>query len=117
MKAGVYTPETLVTEERKLETAINNISNLEHVSVVEIQETVQNVYKLSELLKDFIPQWEFANSYEKQDLLKIMFSELSVSEKTLDYKVVKGLEPIKSRFFSYCAGGETRTLTPCDTRF
>lgn len=117
LKTGVYTPESLIAEERKLENAISNITNVEHVSVAEIQETVQNVYKLSELLKDFIPQWEYANSYEKQDLLKIMFSELSVSENTLDYKVTKGLVPIKSRMFSLCAGGETRTLTPCDTRF
>lgn len=117
LKNGVYTPESLVAEERKLETSISNISNLEHISVEKIQETVENVYKLSELLKDFIPQWEFANSHEKQDLLKIMFSELSISEKTLNYKVTKGLIPIQSRFFSLCAGGETRTLTPCDTRF
>ena len=117
LKAGVYTPESIVVEERKLETAISNISNIEHVSVAEIQETVENVYKLSELLKDFIPQWEFANSYEKQDLLKIMFSELSVSENILNYKVTKGLVPIQSRFFSLCAGERTRTSTPCDIRF
>ena len=46
-----------------------------------------------------------------------MFLELSISEKTLNYKVTKGLVPIQSRFFSLCAGGETRTLTPFDTRF
>lgn len=107
LKTGVYTPENIVIEERKLETAISNITNIEHVPIAEIQETVQNVYKLSELLKDFIPQWEFANSYEKQDLLKIMFSELYVFENTLDYKVVSGLEPIKSRMFSYCARERT----------
>lgn len=107
LKTGVYTPEAFLVEERKLGTAINNISNIEHVSVTEIKETVENVYKLSELLKDFIPQWEYANSYEKQDLIKIMFSELSVSENTLDYKVTKGLVPIKSRMFSLCAGGGT----------
>ena len=117
LKTGVYTLQAIVDEERKLETAISNIANTEHVSATEIHETVQNVYKLSELLKDFIPQWEYANSYEKEDLIKIMFSELSVSENTLDYKVTKGLVPIQSRFFSLCAGGETRTLTPCDTRF
>lgn len=107
LKTGVYTPQAIVDEERKLETAISNISNLEHVSVQEIQEAVQNVYKLSELLKDFIPQWEFANSHEKQDLLKIMFSELSISEKTMDYKVTNGLVPIQSRFFSLCARERT----------
>jgi hypothetical protein len=57
---------------------------------------------LNSTLKCNTHNWEFANSREKQDLLKIMFSELSISEKTIDYQVTRGLVPIQSSSLSLC---------------
>ncbi len=117
LKTGVYTPEQIVESETSLESEINSLIESEQVSEEAMRETVKDLRKLSELLKNVIPYWKFANPEEKQSILRIIFSELIVYENTLDYKLTIGFEPFKTRFVSVGAGGETRTLTPCDIRF
>ena len=117
LKTGAYTPEAMASEEYKLETGINEIIVEEHISELAMSETMKDVFKLSELLKRLIPYWKFAEPNEKEEVLKIIFSELTVYENTLSYKVTLGFKPFETRLNSLCAGGGTRTHTPCDTRF
>ena len=107
LKTGVYTPEQIVESEIELENQINSLMENEQVSEEAMRETVKDLRKLSELLKNVIPYWKFANPVEKQSILRVIFSELIVHENTLEYKLTLGFEPFKTRFVSVCAGGGT----------
>lgn len=110
LKTGAYTPEKLVLEEAALNHELNTLSNEEIASDVSMQETVREVVKLSELLKKALPYYSFGNPQEKEKVIRIIFSELSVSENTLEYKCTKGFEALSSRFIPECdpTGNRTR---------
>ncbi len=71
---------------------------------------IKDVVKLSELLESGYNWYSFANSQEKQEIIKIIFSELSLSENTLQYKCKNGFKALESRFVSECdpTGNRTR---------
>ena len=106
LKTGAYSPEAMASEEHRLEAGINEIIVEDHISELAMNETMKDVFKLSELLKRLIPYWKFANPNEKEEILKIIFSELTVYENTLSYKVTPGFKPFETRLNSLCAGGE-----------
>ena len=54
--------------------------------------------KLSELVKNVVPYYQFANPKEKEQITRVIFSELYVSENTLKYKVKDGFECFENRF-------------------
>ena len=109
LKTGAYTAEAIVAEETKLESGINALINDEHTSEVAMSETIKDIMKLSELLKNTVPYYDFANSQEKQEIIRIIFSELYLSGNTLTYKVQKGFEAFENRFISNCDPTENRT--------
>ena len=109
LKSGVYTPEALLEEETKLETEINTLINGEYTSELAMSETMKEIKKLSELIKNVVPYYDFAKPHEKEKIIRIIFSELYVSKNTLRYKLKKGFECFENRLHALCDPTESRT--------
>ena len=105
-----YPPEGLLEEETKLNDGLVKLQNEEQSSDVAMHETMKDIYKLSELIKDVIPYYDFAKPHEKEKIVRIIFSELYVSQNTLKYKCKKGFECFENRFNAICdpTGNRTR---------
>ncbi len=110
LKSGVYTPESYVAEETKLSSDLLALQNDEQISDIAMHETMKEVQKLSELVKNVAPYYQFAKPHEKERIVRIIFSELSVSQNTLNYKCKKGFECFENRFLAICDPTENRTL-------
>ena len=102
LKTGAYTPETIVIEERNLNQQLYSLQEEEHVSDVSTEETIKEIKKLSELLKTVYLYYEKSNSYEKEVIVKKIFSELFLDETGLKYKVKKEFQPFEDRFLPLC---------------
>ncbi len=110
LKTGVYTPEGLLEEETKLNDELTKLQSEEQSSDIAMHETMKDIQKLSELIKNVVPYYDFAKPHEKEKIARVIFSELYVSENTLKYKVKKGFECFENRF---CALGDpTENRTP-----
>lgn len=104
LKTGVYSPEALLEEETRINEELTACQNAEQVSDIAMQETMNEVMKLSELIKNLIPYYNFANPYEKEKIIRIIFSELHVSENIFTFKCKKGFECFENRLNAICAG-------------
>jgi DNA invertase Pin-like site-specific DNA recombinase len=102
LKSGVYTAEVLLSEENQLNTELSTLQDTEMISDVSMHAVMRDVIKLSELLKIGSEYYSFAKSDEKEKLIKIIFSELSVSGNTLQYKCKNGFQALESRFLLVC---------------
>ena len=102
LKTGVYTPEALMEEERRLEQELALLKDEEDTSNVAMHEAFKDVIKLSELLKNAYSYYENANSREKEEIIRIVFSELTVSGDTLQYRCKNGFQALESRFVASC---------------
>ena len=87
----------------------SNKTNEEGFAVA-MHETMKDIQKLSELIKNVGVYYQFANPREKEQIARIIFSELYVSENTLEYKVKTGFECFEKRFQAICDPTENRTL-------
>jgi site-specific DNA recombinase len=103
LRTGVYTAETLAAEEAHLNLDLTSLRDAEEASDISMEETVKDVIKLSELLKDGLVYYRIAKHCEKDQIIRVIFSELSLSGNVLEYKCKKGFEPLAARF-----------VTPCD---
>lgn len=110
LKTGVYTPEGLIEEETKLNEQLADLQEKEQVSDLAMHETMKDIQKLSELLKNTVPYYRFAKPHEKEKIIKVIFSELYVAENTLKYKCKKGFECFENRFNAFCDPTGNRTL-------
>lgn len=112
LRGGAYTPEGLAAEERRL---IDKLAALtaEPISDGVRTDAVGEATQLSELLKNVVPYYLFANSDEKEQIVRIVFSELSYSGNTLGYKAKLGFEALKPRFVADC--DPTGSRTPIST--
>ncbi len=63
-----------------------------------MQETIKDVVKLSELLEDAAITYSSANPSEKEKIIRVIFSELTLTENTLQYKCKKRFVALQSRF-------------------
>jgi hypothetical protein len=61
-----------------------------------------DVVKLSELIKNVIPIYDFANPHEKEAITRILVSELYVDDKTLDYSPMMHLKGFIKRENAVC---------------
>ncbi|MBS1511083.1 MAG: recombinase family protein [Bacteroidetes bacterium] len=102
LKTGVYAPESYIEEEDNLTVQLTKLQEIESISDESMHETIKEVMKLSELLKTVSLQYDFANWYEKEDIIKLIFSELSFSENELKYKCKDGFKPLESRLVLLC---------------
>ncbi len=102
LKTGAYTPEKLVSEETNLNIELTVLCETEMTSDASMRETIKEVVKLSELIKNLLPHYSFAKPEQKDRMIRIIFSELTLSENTLQYKCKKGFEALSSRFIASC---------------
>ncbi len=115
LRSGVYSPESYLQEEQRLNTELISLQDHDDVSNASLPAVIKDVLILSELLKTGSSYYEFANSDEKAEIVKIVFAELSLSDSTLQYKVRNGFKALESRFASVCERERTRTSNPCGT--
>ncbi|MEN9582082.1 MAG: hypothetical protein RL641_36 [Candidatus Parcubacteria bacterium] len=102
LKTGVYTPEALVIEETKLSEELFGLQSEEQASDIAMHETMKEVQKLSELVKNVAPYYEFAKPHEKEKIVRVIFSELYISQNTLSFKCTKGFECFENRLNAVC---------------
>ncbi len=102
LKTGAYTPEDFLTEEQKLNDELKGLQNQEQASDEAMHETMKDIVKLSELLKNIVPYYDFAKPREKESIMRIIFSELYVSENMLEYKLQNGFLCFENRFNAIC---------------
>jgi len=100
LKTGVYTPEGYLDEENKLSSEIISLAANEHISGATMQALVKDIVELSELLKSVSGYYTFANSWGREQIARTIFSELSLSQDTLQYKVKKGYRAFESRLIA-----------------
>lgn len=109
LKSGAYTPEAIATEQTQLEAKLETLRQEEAVSEEAMRELIKEVVTLSELIKNVVPVYDFATPREKEQIIKVIFSELFISHDTLQYKLKKGFETFDKRIDVLC--GPTRTRT------
>lgn len=107
LKIGTYAPEELKSEEERLENEISSIMLDEQISEEAMRGTMKDISKISELLKNITAYWDFADLYEKDEITRIIFSELSILNNDLKYKLTLGFKPFESRFVLTSAGERT----------
>jgi DNA invertase Pin-like site-specific DNA recombinase len=100
LKAGAYTPEQIVAEEARLRSELSALQETESISDEAMRETVNDVIKLSELLKEGAVYYSLANPKEKEAIIRIIFSELLIVGNTLQYKCKNGFKAFENRFVS-----------------
>jgi DNA invertase Pin-like site-specific DNA recombinase len=98
LRTGAYSPESLVETERGLALQLETLKQEEDASDMAIRETVEDAVKLSELLKDVATTYYSANPSEKERIIRIVFSELKLSENTLEYKCRNGMQALEGLF-------------------
>jgi DNA invertase Pin-like site-specific DNA recombinase len=103
LKTGVYTPESYLESEQELNNQYVHLEQQEQTTNASILETVQEVIKLSELLKNLMVYDFIANPTEKDEISRYIFSELSFSEYSLQFKCRNGFEALEQRLVSSCA--------------
>jgi hypothetical protein len=102
LQTGVYTQEALVAEETKLDAELSTLKSSEDISDIAMHETMKDIQKLSELIKDVVPYYDFAKPLEKEKIIRIIFSELLITKNTFHYKLKKGFECFENRFNTLC---------------
>jgi len=101
LKSGVYTPESLLQEETRLNRELLVTQDNEMTSDQSMQAVMDDIQKLSELLKHGSAHYSPAKSNEKEQIIKIIFSELLVSGTTLQYKCKNGFRAWKDAFYLF----------------
>ncbi len=109
LKNGVYDASSLVAEEGKLKSRLLELQEDDQENEAREQEAAKDLLKLSELLKRAYFCYISANSVQKARFAEILFSELSLSENTLNYKAQKGFQVFENRLDSL--GGATEWLS------
>lgn len=121
LRSGVYTPESYLSEESRLNSELSALQTKEYASDVSMQRVVNDLRLLSELVKSLYFYYQNANSEEREDYVRKLFSELSLSENTLKIKCKNGLQVLESRFYAVCDPTGNRTpitalRRPCPNR-
>lgn len=102
LKSGLYTPKSLADEENALDAELSALQQNEQISDEAMRDLVNEVVTLSELVKQAQNLVKNATEGELDRLTRSMFSELLISNSTLNYKAQKGFEPILNRTVSFC---------------
>jgi len=98
LKSGVYTPESFVAEEDRLNAELHALNIEEEVSDVSMAETSRDVRAISELVKSRRIVYDVANPSEKDRIIRSLYSELTLVENTLQFKCGNGLAALERRF-------------------
>lgn len=101
LKEKVYGAESLVAEQRKLEGQLAELeAPSDQLSADDLIELKEAVYELSELIKSAQLGYEKGKPPQKQEFMKLMFSELTLSENTLKFKCQNGFKSLENHSWS-----------------
>ena len=92
LKTGVFSAESLVEERRKLEQELDQLAEDDSASESAMRETMVDIEKFSELAKHTLLLYDLADQAEKERIIRSLFSELFLADKTLSFKVKNGLD-------------------------
>lgn len=96
LRTGAYTAEGFVAEEEKLNLQLDRMQ--EDAIDMPIEAAINDTLKLSELLKRVAVSYSLANPGEKDQIARIMFSELILSNSGLSYQCKSGFSALANRF-------------------
>ncbi len=102
LKTTAYSPEEYLLEESKVQGELNILMQKEQISEEAMSEVVKEVIKLSELIQNAYVCYQNGDSREKEEIIRIIFSEFSYSQKGLFYKCKNGFTALSSRFETKC---------------
>lgn len=109
LKTGVYTPDAYIEEEQRLIADLNGAQEKETISQEAMYQTIKDAIRLSELLNNLTMYYEEATSPEKEEIMRCIFSELSLSDKTLTYQLKNEFRALKKDFALFSALARSRT--------
>lgn len=107
LRTGAYTPEEYMSEVSKNERGLDELTNKEIISEQAMREALKDVIKVSELLKNLTLYWDFADEYKKDEILRTIFSELIITEKTLTFELNPDFQWLNNRLKFSCAQERT----------
>ncbi len=109
LRSGAYTPEALLEEEAKLTTELNQLLTQEAASDASMSQVIKEAIKLSELLDNVAVVYDLAESDEKEVIVRGIFSELTLSQKTLTFQCKNAFKALEERFSPTCDPTGIRT--------
>ena len=98
LRAGAYTPETIAAEEAGLRIDLDTLTQAGGSLQASLREAVEDARKLSELLKESLIHYDFATPHEKDRIARTIFSELALTESSVDYQCKSGFAALQGRF-------------------
>ena len=102
LKAGVYSPEEWLQEQADKIAELEELQHEEQISERAMHDAMKEVVELSELLKNAVFYYEKANSDEKERIIRLVFSELTITEKALTFQCTEGFQPLEKRMLAFC---------------
>jgi hypothetical protein len=109
LKSGVYTPDAYIGEEQRLLSALTGIQEKETITQEAMHQTIKDAMRLSELLNNLAVYYEEATSPEKEEIMRCIFSELSLNDKVLSYQLKNEFRALKKDSTLLCAPARNRT--------
>ena len=106
LKTGAYTPEAFLEEERNLVGEIDKTIIDQEDATATMSSLCTEVISISERLSDALLTYKNAHIVEKENVARIIVSELLVDENTAKIKLTPGFKPFETRFVSNCAPAE-----------
>lgn len=97
LRAGTFSPEEMKQREDELNQKLIDLEENQSQSLVDLRETVQDTFKVSELMKSIAIYYRMATDEEKSGIFEKLFSELYVSHLGLEYKANPEIEVLESR--------------------
>lgn len=97
LRSGVYTPESYVAEEERLLREQAEMGEEMSIPDIDLREAMADATKLSELLKRLTLYYEEAISPDKEDIVRCLFSELTMSDQTLAYSLKSEFQVLEKR--------------------
>ncbi len=102
LKSELYSPDQLLEEEKDLTNQINSLQLDEQISDISMHKLMKDVILLSELLKDGYKLYQNADSQKKEEIINLVFFELTLSGNDLKYKGKNGFKALENRFSFVC---------------
>lgn len=102
LKAGAYTPESLTAERFKLNAELAELHEETEITEDAIGRTVEDVLRLSELLKVALNLFDLAKPAERERIAKTLVSELRIDQNTFEYSAQTIFAPLFERKISVC---------------
>ena len=110
LRHETYTPEEYTKQVRLLRKNLEIEREKESTSDEAMAALVDDVVKLSELIKNVVPIYDYANSHEKEAIARILISELYVDENNLGYSPMLHLQGFINQ--ENAIGDPTENRTP-----